>query len=220
MVTRIRLWGIGALVVGVGMWAATFAIVLVGMRTAATWQAPGSTSAYLTPGKWLIVEKVPLDNQQSTSAGDAIGRRTVNVDQVSVVGQAGTVPVSCVYCQGSELLLPLDMTIYSGIGSFKVTQAGSYQLSATGKPAQLGVADPVQSVQAAASWWITTFFAGVLSVGLGIGLMVRAAGPNNTNNAVRVTPVASRAPSGWYPDPHGPDFERWWDGKTWTDHRR
>ncbi|MEV2218086.1 DUF2510 domain-containing protein [Streptomyces sp. NPDC050997] len=27
-------------------------------------------------------------------------------------------------------------------------------------------------------------------------------------------------PPGWYPDPSGPHLERWWDGTTWTDHRR
>ncbi|MFJ1981435.1 DUF2510 domain-containing protein [Streptomyces albogriseolus] len=27
-------------------------------------------------------------------------------------------------------------------------------------------------------------------------------------------------PPGWYPDPHAPHLERWWDGTSWTDHRR
>ncbi|WP_443070475.1 DUF2510 domain-containing protein, partial [Streptomyces sp. Z38] len=27
-------------------------------------------------------------------------------------------------------------------------------------------------------------------------------------------------PSGWYPDPHAPHLERWWDGTAWTEHRR
>ncbi|MFI0506693.1 DUF2510 domain-containing protein [Streptomyces albogriseolus] len=27
-------------------------------------------------------------------------------------------------------------------------------------------------------------------------------------------------PPGWYPDPHAPQLERWWDGTAWTDHRR
>ncbi|QEV17143.1 DUF2510 domain-containing protein [Streptomyces alboniger] len=25
---------------------------------------------------------------------------------------------------------------------------------------------------------------------------------------------------GWYPDPHQPSVERWWDGAAWTEHRR
>ncbi|MFC5955908.1 DUF2510 domain-containing protein [Streptomyces pratens] len=25
---------------------------------------------------------------------------------------------------------------------------------------------------------------------------------------------------GWYPDPHAPHLERWWDGAAWTEHRR
>ncbi|MGY0066294.1 DUF2510 domain-containing protein [Streptomyces sp. QTS137] len=25
---------------------------------------------------------------------------------------------------------------------------------------------------------------------------------------------------GWYPDPHAPRLERWWDGTAWTEHRR
>ncbi|MGX1563967.1 DUF2510 domain-containing protein, partial [Streptomyces sp. NPDC055509] len=25
-------------------------------------------------------------------------------------------------------------------------------------------------------------------------------------------------PPGWYPDPHGPHLERWWDGTAWTEH--
>ncbi|MFI9153323.1 DUF2510 domain-containing protein [Streptomyces sp. NPDC053367] len=27
-------------------------------------------------------------------------------------------------------------------------------------------------------------------------------------------------PPGWYPDPHAPHLERWWDGTAWTEHRR
>ncbi|GAA3506861.1 hypothetical protein GCM10019016_139760 [Streptomyces prasinosporus] len=27
-------------------------------------------------------------------------------------------------------------------------------------------------------------------------------------------------PPGWYRDPHAPHLERWWDGRTWTEHRR
>ncbi|MFE8954883.1 MULTISPECIES: DUF2510 domain-containing protein [Streptomyces] len=27
-------------------------------------------------------------------------------------------------------------------------------------------------------------------------------------------------PPGWYPDPHAPHLERWWDGTVWTEHRR
>ncbi|MEU7577629.1 DUF2510 domain-containing protein [Streptomyces sp. NPDC041068] len=27
-------------------------------------------------------------------------------------------------------------------------------------------------------------------------------------------------PPGWYPDPHQPSVERWWDGSAWTEHRR
>ncbi|MFJ5779628.1 DUF2510 domain-containing protein [Streptomyces sp. NPDC093094] len=27
-------------------------------------------------------------------------------------------------------------------------------------------------------------------------------------------------PPGWYPDPHAPHVERWWDGNAWTEHRR
>ncbi|MFC7843367.1 DUF2510 domain-containing protein [Streptomyces sp. NPDC057382] len=27
-------------------------------------------------------------------------------------------------------------------------------------------------------------------------------------------------PPGWYPDPHPPHHERWWDGTAWTEHRR
>ncbi|MFE6522814.1 DUF2510 domain-containing protein [Streptomyces sp. NPDC057794] len=27
-------------------------------------------------------------------------------------------------------------------------------------------------------------------------------------------------PPGWYPDPHAPHLQRWWDGAAWTEHRR
>ncbi|MFF0007241.1 DUF2510 domain-containing protein [Streptomyces tibetensis] len=27
-------------------------------------------------------------------------------------------------------------------------------------------------------------------------------------------------PPGWYPDPHAPHQQRWWDGTAWTEHRR
>lgn len=38
--------------------------------------------------------------------------------------------------------------------------------------------------------------------------------------AAMVTPALSPAgpPPGWYPDPAGQPFRRWWDGVKWTEH--
>lgn len=32
--------------------------------------------------------------------------------------------------------------------------------------------------------------------------------------------MAEESPAGWHPDPQDAAFLRWWDGETWTDHRR
>ncbi|WAL94449.1 DUF2510 domain-containing protein [Streptomyces sp. Je 1-369] len=32
--------------------------------------------------------------------------------------------------------------------------------------------------------------------------------------------MSMSTPPGWYPDPHQPSAERWWDGAAWTEHRR
>ncbi|MET8686532.1 DUF2510 domain-containing protein [Streptomyces sp. NPDC004732] len=32
--------------------------------------------------------------------------------------------------------------------------------------------------------------------------------------------MSMTTPPGWYPDPHQPSVERWWDGSAWTEHRR
>ncbi|WP_344779441.1 DUF2510 domain-containing protein [Gordonia caeni] len=33
------------------------------------------------------------------------------------------------------------------------------------------------------------------------------------------TPVfQSPVPAGWYPDPHGSELQRYWDGEVWTEH--
>ena len=53
------------------------------------------------------------------------------------------------------------------------------------------------------------------------------AGINGTLSPASVTPVPAAAPTpppagppaGWYPDPHGGvGLQRYWDGKTWTEH--
>lgn len=32
-------------------------------------------------------------------------------------------------------------------------------------------------------------------------------------------PQAVMPPPGWYDDPYGPGYSRWWDGQRWTEHR-
>ena len=230
--TRNRLWGIVAVIVGVAMWAGTFGIIVFDLRTSTTWRSPGTTSVYLKPGKWVIAEKMPIDTNNSSTGEDALGKRTISADQVSVSGPTGSdpgtaakLPVTCVYCGGSELRLPLDLKIYAGIGGFTVSEAGNYQITSTGGAAELAVSDPVQSVQSGTVWWLSTFVIGLFLVIFGIFQIARRPQTGEIISE-RVAPVeiakgpSGASPSGWYPDPYGPEFERWWDGKKWTDHRR
>ena len=50
--------------------------------------------------------------------------------------------------------------------------------------------------------------------------MSRVAGdpfPDGSLGPVTTGPILS-PPPGWYPDPHDPRSQRWWDGATWTQH--
>ncbi|TSD95702.1 DUF2510 domain-containing protein [Skermania sp. ID1734] len=35
-----------------------------------------------------------------------------------------------------------------------------------------------------------------------------------------VAASAGTVPAGWYPDPHVPGVQRWWDGRAWSDAKR
>lgn len=223
--TRNRIWGLVTVVAALLLWGITFVIVVLDMRTAATWRAPGTVTMRLEPGTWIIAQHVPIDTSATAKREDAIGRRTVNVDQLTVSGPAGAsppakVPISCLYCAKSEVRMPLDLSVYAGIGTFNVSRAGTYQITASGGAAQLGVADPVATIESGSAWWFSTFVAGLFVFAAGIGLIIRQPQRSARPAVMQGSAEPKVAASGWYPDPYGPEFERWWDGKRWTDHRR
>ncbi len=59
-----------------------------------------------------------------------------------------------------------------------------------------------------ATFWLVALVAGVLVVGVAVGLGRRRSAP---------APVVATLRPGWYPDPSGRAGHRYWDGRSWTE---
>lgn len=43
--------------------------------------------------------------------------------------------------------------------------------------------------------------------------------PSQQTQPGQQAPVSAQTPAGWYPDPHDPSTQRYWDGSQWTENR-
>lgn len=217
-VATTRVWL--AALLGLACWLAAGIGMLTSLGSAATWNAPGSTTVTLSDGTWGIFELVPDSQVQSVWPGDFGAYRTIDWESVEVRdGSGARVATECGYCAQAPMATPVDFALYNLIATFDAAPGGPFLVSVTsGDGSQVAVANPQQSMTATMSW--------ALPVGLfGLILLVFA-----VTGAVRYRrsrgdfsgPSVDAAPAGWYPNPYlpGTDSQMWWDGKQWTSHWR
>ena len=221
--TRRRVFGIAAILLALAAWVGAIAVTFTAFQSQAQWQAPGSTTARLTPGKWIIVQKLPTDSTAITPS-DVAAARTINVEQVKVTDSAGAnVPVSCAYCSGqSPTSIPVDLQMANGVADFSVAVAGDFTVTVTGGAGQMALANPVSKLEE-----ITPAITGLGSLGavlitIGIVLVIRGRAPTAATGPTDPPPSSGPPPPGWYQNPYRPDddSQMWWDGTQWTSNWR
>ncbi|MDP4015407.1 MAG: DUF2510 domain-containing protein [Candidatus Nanopelagicales bacterium] len=208
------------------------------LEPSASWTAPGSASASLSPGTWSVYEYVGRASGFDSSSGSSgsSARSSVDWSDVTVTGPAGPVRTVCDSCGAFTQTLTIGNKEYVGILSFEVVEAGEFEVDVAGDSAEMILSPSVTSVFPGA---LPPFFAaglGFLVAAIGaIWLLVRVLSKDKkgspppgltTPGGAQITSAADlgsttaqtpmAALPGWYADPNVPGQLRWWNGFTWT----
>ncbi|MFT6565043.1 MAG: hypothetical protein ACJAY5_001806 [Actinomycetes bacterium] len=235
--TRMRVWGIAGILLGIAAWIGAGAIALSAFGSVASWQAPGTESVTLTPGTWSVFQLVDADSGAITP-GQVAQERTVTVDQLSVTSpSAQSMELSCLYCDGQDpVTAPVDLQLANGIASFRVAEAGNYSVTVTDTTSSMAIADPVEQLNDVISYAAMLGIGGGFLITIGIVLVAKGrtrgvqadGGHGSARTTTDPSPPAAltgagvAAEPGWYPNPYQPDTDSqmWWDGKQWTSNWR
>lgn len=221
--TRRRVFGIAGILLALAAWFGAIAVTFTAFQSQVQWQAPGSTTARLAPGKWIIVQKLPSDSTAFTPS-DVAAARTITVEQVKVTDPSGaTVALSCAYCSGqSPTSIPVDFQMANGVADFSVAVAGDYTVTVTGGSGQMALASPMTKLEEVAPAVTALGTLGAILITVGIVLVIRGRTPANPGAPTDPPASSGPAPPGWYQNPYLPDAdsEMWWDGTQWTSNWR
>lgn len=221
--TRKRVFGIAAILLGLFTWAGAAVVAFSALGSNTTWKSPGSQVVNLQAGRWTVFELLPPDTTAVTASAIA-AERTVDEKQISVVGPGGaTVPLTCTYCGAQEQpLIPIDMRLNVPLVGFNAPTDGQYVITVTDVSAELAVANPVTQIQAVAPQMYGLGAVGMALIVGGIVLVVRG-GDSTSRPSQPMPPIDNQPPPpGWYQNPYlpGTDSQMWWDGKQWTSNWR
>ncbi len=237
--TAKQVWGIAGILLGIAAWLGAGALALSSFTSAATFQAPGSTSVNLPIGTWSVFQMLSPDTTALTP-GQVSQERSATVEQITVTGPNGqSIPLTCLYCGDVDpITAPVDLALANGIASFTADVAGDYEVNVAEVNSVMAVADPVGKLNSAIGYLTFLGFAGGALIVVGIVLVVRgrdrsvgggvvvANGPRGGDRAHQSpsgpSAPAQNAPPGWYPNPFQPgtDSKMWWDGRQWTSNWR
>lgn len=219
---RVWLWsGIAVLLLGVLLTAVSitrmFASIGLGDAfSSPVVQAPVTLVEFYEPETYFVYQAID-------------GAERISPSQIEVRGVDGELPVVTPRYQASIDDGDLSM---EAVAAFTVTRAGEYSVSlAPGEPTLVRVGPALGAGIGPAVAWGFGIGSGVLLSLVGVTLLAVGLVRRASNSAAehpqpahttRVTASAASGqalpPPGWYPDPIAANSQRYWDGRSWTEH--